>query len=152
NQCHDPLAAHGDVRQDAKLCVLCHSPQNSDPDTGNQLDMRIFIHKIHRGASLPSVVGGKPYVIVGNSQSVHDYSTVHFPQDIRNCANCHEGRDPANKPSQSDVWYTKPSRAACGACHDNIDWTTGAGHPAGPQSSDSSCAACHAPQGSTEWD
>src|SRR5262249_11122228 len=87
NQCHDPLAAHGDVRQDAKLCVLCHSPQNTDPDTGNLLDMRVFIHKIHRGSSLPSVVAGTPYHIVGNAQSDHDFSSVVFPQDIRNCAN-----------------------------------------------------------------
>src|SRR5262249_50215866 len=82
----------------------------------------------------------------------NDFSTVAFPQDIRNCQNCHEGRDPAHKPSQSDVWYTHPSRAACGACHDDINWTTGAGHPAGPQANDNACAACHSPQSGTEWD
>ena len=147
NQCHGPLSAHGDVRQDAKLCVLCHSPQTTDPDTGNLLDMRLFIHKIHRGESLPSVQAGKPYLIIGNSQSVNDYSDVVFPQDIRNCQNCHEGRIPANKPSQSDVWYTKPARVPCGACHDDIDWVTGANHPGGPQANDSACASCHVPAG-----
>ena len=152
NQCHDPLTAHGDIRTDVKLCVLCHSPQTSESDTGNSVDIRVFIHKIHRGENLPSVQAGTPYHIIGNSQSDNDFSTVAFPQDIRNCANCHEGRDPANKPSQSDVWYTKPSRAACGACHDNIDWVTGAGHPAGPQSSDSACAACHIPDSGQEFD
>ncbi len=152
NQCHDPLAAHGDVRQDAKLCVLCHSPQNTDPDTGNLLDMRVFIHKIHRGSFLPSVQAGTPYHIIGNAQSDHDFSTVVFPQDIRNCQNCHEGRDPAHKPSQSDVWYTKPARAPCGACHDDIDWVTGKNHDGGPQADDSACAACHAPQGDKEYD
>ena len=152
NQCHDPLAAHGDVRQDAKLCVLCHSPQNTDPDTGNLLDMRVFIHKIHRGSSLPSVQAGTPYHIVGNAQSDHDFSTVVFPQDIRNCQNCHEGRVPAQKPSQSDVWYTKPARAPCGACHDDIDWVTGANHAGGPQLDDKACASCHVPQGDVEWD
>lgn len=152
NQCHDPLAAHGDVRTDAKLCVLCHSPQNTDPDTGNLLDMRVFIHKIHRGSSLPSVKAGTLYHIVGNAQSDNDYSTVVFPQDIRNCANCHEGRNPLAKPSQSDVWFTKPARAPCGACHDDINWVTGANHPGGPQADDLACAACHAPQGDQEWD
>jgi OmcA/MtrC family decaheme c-type cytochrome len=34
NQCHDPLAAHGDVRQDAKLCVLCHSRRTRTPTPG----------------------------------------------------------------------------------------------------------------------
>ena len=152
NQCHDPLAAHGDVRQDAKLCVLCHSPQNTDPDTGNLLDMRVFIHKIHRGKFLPSVQAGTKYHIVGNAQSDHDFSTVVFPQDIRNCQNCHEGRNPAQKPSQSDVWYTKPARAPCGACHDNVDWVTGANHAGGPQLDDKACASCHVPQGDQEWD
>jgi OmcA/MtrC family decaheme c-type cytochrome len=152
NQCHDPLAAHGDVRQDAKLCVLCHSPQNTDPDTGNLLDMRVFIHKIHRGSSLPSVQAGTPYHIVGNAQSDNDFSTVVFPQDIRNCQNCHEGRNPLAKPSQSDVWYTKPARAPCGACHDDIDWVSGKNHAGGPQLDDLACASCHVPQGDQEWD
>lgn len=151
NQCHDPISAHGDVRQDLKLCVMCHSPQSSDPDTGNTVDMRVMVHKIHRGPNLPSVLGGKPYVIIGNSQSVHDYSEVTYPQDIRNCANCHEGRDPASKPSQSDVWYTKPSIAACGSCHDDLNFTTGANHVAGP-AADGTCATCHQPVGSAEWD
>jgi OmcA/MtrC family decaheme c-type cytochrome len=154
NQCHDPLAAHGDVRQDAKLCVLCHSPQNTDPDTGNLLDMRVFIHKIHRGGNLPSVKAGGKYHIIGFGNADTDYSTVVFPQDIRNCQNCHEGRNPAQKPSQSDVWFTKPARAPCGACHDDIDWVTGKNHTAAglPQADDSACASCHVPQGDQEWD
>ncbi len=152
NQCHDPLAAHGDVRVDAKLCVLCHSPQTTDADTGNLLDMRVFIHKIHRGENLPSVKAGGKYHIIGFNQTDVDYSTVVFPQDIRNCQNCHEGRNPAAKPSQSDVWYTKPARAPCGACHDDIDWVTGANHAGGPQADDSACASCHVPQGDKEYD
>jgi OmcA/MtrC family decaheme c-type cytochrome len=152
NQCHDPLAAHGDVRVDAKLCVLCHSPQNTDPDTGNLLDMRVFIHKIHRGSSLPSVKAGGKYHIIGFGNADNDYSTIVFPQDIRNCQNCHEGRNPAQKPSQSNVWYTFPARAPCGACHDDIDWVSGANHPGGPQADDTACASCHAPQGDVEYD
>jgi OmcA/MtrC family decaheme c-type cytochrome len=152
NQCHDPISAHGDVRQDLKLCVMCHSPQTTDPDTGNSVDMRIMVHKIHRGPNLPSVKAGTPYQIIGNSQNVHDYGEVTFPQDIRNCANCHEGRDPANKPSQSNVWYTFPARNPCGACHDDINWATGANHAGGAQADDSQCASCHVPQGDAEWD
>ncbi|HMF08757.1 MAG TPA: hypothetical protein VKJ00_06440, partial [Thermoanaerobaculia bacterium] len=34
NTCHNPLSAHGGSRQDVKLCVTCHSPQTTDPDTG----------------------------------------------------------------------------------------------------------------------
>jgi OmcA/MtrC family decaheme c-type cytochrome len=146
NQCHDPLVAHG-RRQDVKLCVLCHSPQTTDAESGNPVDIRIFIHKIHRGESLPSVVAGTHYKI-----SSTDFSDVVFPQDIRNCANCHEGRVATAKPSQSDTWFTNPSRAACGACHDDIDWVTGANHPGKAQADDSACASCHVPQGDQEWD
>ncbi len=152
NQCHSPLALHGGSRQDVKLCVLCHSPQTSDPDTGNTVDMKVFIHKIHRGSSLPSVQAGTPYEIIGFGQSVNDYSDVVLPQDIRNCANCHEGRVATAKPTQSDTWYTKPSRAACGSCHDDINFETGANHAGGAQADDTQCASCHVPQGDKEWD
>ena len=148
NQCHDPLAAHGETgRRDIKLCVLCHNPQTVDPDTGNSVDAKVFIHKIHMGSSLPSVQTGHPYQIIGYQQSVNDFSTVVFPQDIRNCTTCHKADSP-----QGFVWYTYPSRAACGSCHDNINWVTGQNHPAGPQPNDLSCASCHPPQGDLEWD
>src|SRR4029453_16232677 len=34
----------------------------------------------------------------------------------------------------------------------NIDWVTGANHPAGPQADDNACASCHQPQGDREFD
>ena len=147
NTCHNPLSAHGGSRRDVKLCVTCHQPQTADPDTGNTVDFKVLIHKIHRGSSLPSVVAGTPYVIIGNSQSVNDFSTVVFPQDIRNCTTCH-----APPATQAPNWFTYPSGAACGSCHDNINFVTGANHPGGPQADDSQCKNCHAPQGSSEWD
>ena len=151
NNCHDPLAAHGGSRQDVKLCVLCHSPQTVDPDTGNTVDFKVMVHKIHRGEQLPSVEAGTPYQIIGFGQGVNDYSTVAYPQDIRNCANCHEGTVAASRPSQGAVWYSNPSSAACGSCHDNVNFTTGENHTAGP-ATDATCASCHTPQGSVEWD
>lgn len=148
--CHDKAAFgfHGtSARRDVKLCVLCHQPQTIDPDTGNTMDMKVMIHKIHAPGKL-----SKPYIIYGNAQSVHDYSHVTYPQDLRNCDNCHEGIDPSKKPAMSDVWYTKPSRAACGACHDTVDWVTGANHVAGPQLNDDGCASCHQPESELEFD
>ncbi len=51
---------------------------------------------------------------------------------------------------------SRPSRAACGSCHDDIDWTTGANHgpngSAGAMADDTTCASCHVPQGENEWD
>src|SRR5664280_2634741 len=148
NQCHDPLSAHGETgRQDIKLCVLCHNPQTIDPDTGNSVDAKVLFHKLHMGSSLPSVQAGHPYQIIGHGGSVVDFSTIVFPQDIRNCTTCHQPSSP-----QGFVWYTYPSRAACGSCHDTIDWTTGANHKGGPQADDSACASCHQPQGVNDFD
>jgi len=147
NTCHNPLSAHGGARQDVKLCVLCHSPQTTDPDTGNTVDFKVMIHKIHRGENLPSVGAGTPYEIIGFQQSVVDFSEVAFPRDIRNCATCH-----AAPATQATNWYTFPGRAACQSCHDDVNFATGENHPAGAQADDSQCASCHQPVGSHDWD
>ncbi|MGE5235405.1 MAG: OmcA/MtrC family decaheme c-type cytochrome [Acidobacteriota bacterium] len=155
NQCHDPLAAHGETgREDPRVCVICHNDtQSLDPDTGNVVNFKVMIHKIHMGENLPSVKAGHPYQIIGFRQSVADFSDVVFPQDVRNCTTCHKSPDPAGKiVADADIYMTKPNRAACGSCHDNINWETGEGHVAGPQLDDSACASCHIPQGESEFD
>lgn len=146
NSCHEQLALHGGSRRDVKLCALCHNSTTIDPDTGNTVDLKVMIHKIHMGALLPSVEAGMPYQIIGYRQSVHDYSEVVLPRDIRNCATCHKADAP-----EGDIWFTRPSRATCGSCHDNIVWDTGEGHPL-PQLDDSACASCHQPVGDREFD
>lgn len=146
NKCHDPLSAH-DNRRSMELCVLCHTPQSVDPDTGNTVDMPVMIHKIHLGKALPSVVAGKPYRIIGRRR-VHDYSEVVFPADARNCTFCHE----QNTGAAQAQAYLKPNRAACGACHDNVNFATGENHANLPQVSDNQCGNCHVPQGELEFD
>ena len=142
NKCHDPLALHGGSRQHVALCVTCHTPQTTDPDTGNTLDLKVMVMKIHAA----SVLKG-PYVIIGNRQSVNDFSDVTFPQEINNCQTCHDGTG-----SQGMNWMTKPSRAACGSCHDKVNFATGENHAAGPQVSDNLCSTCHIPEGELEFD
>ena len=146
NSCHNPLAAHGGSRQKVELCVMCHTPQTKDPDTGETVDMKVMAHKIHMGHNLPSVLAGKPYQIIGNSQSMHDFSTVAFPRDIQSCDTCHKDA------SQAANWMLKPSRATCGSCHDDVNFATGEKHKAGAQKDDSDCASCHQPQGEFEFD
>lgn len=146
NNCHDPLALHGGSRRSVELCAMCHQPQTVDPDTGNTQDLPVLIHKIHMGANLPSVQAGKPYQVIGFGQSVHDYSEVVMPSDARRCNVCHDG-----KAAQADKWL-KPSRAACGACHDDVNFASGAGHVNLPQLSDNQCANCHTPQGELDFD
>jgi OmcA/MtrC family decaheme c-type cytochrome len=153
NTCHNPLSAHGGSRQDVKLCVLCHSPQTTDPDTGNTVDFKVLVHKIHMGENLPSVQAGTPYQIIGFQNSVVDFSTVAFPQDIRNCTTCHGSTDPnqPNYTTQAFNWFAYPSRAACQSCHDDVNFATGENHPAGAQADDSACATCHTPTNGGEW-
>ena len=127
NQCHDPIAPHGGNYRDIKTCVLCHNPNNMT-GTNTHFDGEIFFHALHQGKD--SSIG----------------PDVTYPQDIRNCATCH---DPAAAGGAS--WYTYPSVAACGSCHNDLNFTTGANHVAGP-AADGTCATCHQPQGNAEWD
>ncbi len=146
NACHQDLGIHGGSRKTMELCNLCHTPQTIDPDTGNTVDMPVMTHKIHMGANLPSVKAGKPYVIIGNQQSVHDYSHIVFTADARNCQQCHEPG-----PTQAAKALI-PNRAACGACHDDVNFATGANHANIVVNDDARCAACHQPQGEKEFD
>jgi OmcA/MtrC family decaheme c-type cytochrome len=143
------LSAHGGSRRGVDLCIMCHQPQNSDPNTGNSLDMKVFIHSLHDGSSLPSVVAGKPYQIIGFQNSVNDFSTVVYPADVRRCTTCH---NPKNGAAQTNNWMTNPNAAACGGCHDDVNFATGLNHAGGPQIDDSQCANCHIPQGELEFD
>ncbi|MBI2864157.1 MAG: OmcA/MtrC family decaheme c-type cytochrome [Chloroflexi bacterium] len=136
NQCHDPLAVHGTTRRETDYCVTCHTGQNVDPQSGNSVEFRVLVHKIHSGANLPSVKAGKAYFIGGEN---HNFSDIVFPQDTRNCTTCHKGK-------QGDVWKTQPSAEACGACHDNVNFQTGANHGGGAQPN-TACKTCHPADG-----
>ncbi len=118
NQCHNPLALHGGSRRETSLCIMCHTPQSGDPESGNTVDFKVMVHKIHRGADLPTVKAGGTYEIIGHNGNKHDFSTVEFPQDLRNCDTCHTGAD-------GGLAQSHPSRAACGSCHDNVNFATG---------------------------
>jgi OmcA/MtrC family decaheme c-type cytochrome len=145
NQCHEQLSHHGGKRRGVNLCVMCHQPQNVDVDSGESLDLKVLVHKIHSGSSLPSVVAGGTYIIGGNN----NYSTVIFPANVQRCEVCHQQTTGA---AQATAFMTTPSRVACGSCHDNVNFVTGANHPGGFQTDDTECADCHIPQGETPFD
>jgi OmcA/MtrC family decaheme c-type cytochrome len=148
NQCHDPLFAHGGSRLTVEMCIVCHTPQTVNPDTGLSQDMPVLIHKIHMGKNLPSVKAGTPYRI-WHRGAWSDFSEVGFPggvDELKTCEVCHQGG------AQVQQHMTSPSRAACGACHDDINFATGKGHVDLPQVTDNMCANCHVPKGETEFD
>lgn len=143
NACHDVFGFHGGPRVDIEYCVTCHNPYSIDGDTageawGGRVDMDVMIHKIHYGVELAN-----GYTVIGFRNSVHDYSGVVFPQDVRNCTTCHEESD-ANTPQASN-WREVSNRDSCGSCHDDIDWGNG-GHPGGfTFTDDTQCLDCHGP-------
>ena len=142
NTCHDPLGHHGGgARREVALCILCHTEQTFDDESGTTVDFKVMIHKIHSGADLPSVAAGTPYLVGGD-----DFSDVVFPDNIERCVHCHQGA------SQSTAYLTKPSAAACGSCHDDVDFTTGENHADIAQFNDTQCATCHIPVGDLEFD
>jgi OmcA/MtrC family decaheme c-type cytochrome len=155
NGCHGTLQHHNG-RRGVKLCLTCHTTQTSDPETGHRLDLTTLVHKIHKGAKLAN-----DWPVVGAGQVVHDWSNVSMapshstyfslentgivakpvndPGIVRNCALCHQGADATR-------WHTHPSAAACGACHDDVDFVTGVNHPVAgvpTPAVDADCARCH---------
>lgn len=149
NECHNELTVHG-TRVDTRLCVTCHNPGSWVAGTPNTtVDFKVMIHKIHQGASLPSVVASTPYVVAGT-----DFSNAAFPQDVRNCTKCHDGTPGApNATLQGDNWKLQPNAEACGSCHDDVyfgitpdparPYQTLA-HPGGALAGSGTCALCHA--------
>jgi OmcA/MtrC family decaheme c-type cytochrome len=149
DRCHDQLSAHGGSRRGITLCVMCHTPQNVDPNTGNLLDLKVMAHKIHMGSSLPSVIAGTPYQIIGFQNSVNDFSAVVDPAMAQRCTVCH---DQTTGAAQATAYLTEPTRVTCGSCHDNVNFATGANHPGGAYPDDSKCSTCHVPQGASDFD
>jgi OmcA/MtrC family decaheme c-type cytochrome len=110
-RCHDDRQ-HGDVvvprlslhganrNENLAVCVVCHNANQSDllyrfltagttsdpriggPETS--VDFKTMVHSIHAGGFRET-----PFVVIGRSSSVNDFSDVRFPSELRNCSNCH---------------------------------------------------------------
>lgn len=209
NQCHADLQAHGGLRRNVTLCLLCHTAGAEDGNNpavaggtpGVSIAFEVMIHKIHSGEHLPSVQGigvftsgpqegqldysvpARPYQIMGFRDRLIDFSHVAFPAwpnlniamprdagyaalgpderakedavrtGVTSCFVCHgdpDGAGPLTEPAQGPVAYSQPSRGACGACHDDVDWDElyeVNGVPMPVQADDSGCIVCHTVSG-----
>ncbi len=169
---------HGGARNEARYCVVCHTEQRKYGRSEATIDASTLtftsastyrvdgravgnlpnhLHKTHMGHFLAK----KGYNYGGVL-----YNEVLFPQDLRNCTKCHDGSATSTaQTAQGDNWKNAPSRLACGACHDGIDFATGLGvtladamagltsttsssgfaHGGLSQSDDSQCTTCHTP-------
>jgi len=143
NKCHQNLGIHGGGRIEMDYCVTCHNPGSTDANSGNSVAMDEMIHKIHFGASLPSVQAGGSYKIYGFRNSLHDYSGIRYPRDHRGCTECHAGTATdarlATPTTNGDNWNEFPTRRACGACHDDLNFS----EHYGGQADDLDCRSCH---------
>jgi len=173
NECHGKLGGipgtesasfHGGGRYDPKYCVVCHTDQRKYGRTnvastnfafpvGSSTyvadgvtvgDFPVLIHRVHKGEELIKQNYNFAGVLLNETK---------FPQDLRNCTKCHDNTAPKAAP-QANNFQNVPSRLACGACHDGINFATGQGitnhrksigHIGGIQNDDSRCALCHDP-------
>ena len=162
NQCHGKLGAHGGSRVEIALCILCHNAGAATLATGQSIDFKQMIHKIHMSRNLPS----KGYF---TSTTFQNFSTVTYPvfsaDALANtvpmdCVKCHQaGTDSFGKSygKNIDNWKTNPTIAACTSCHNTtsfngsatgtVDGVAGVAltaHTGGTQA-DGSCSAsaCH---------
>ncbi len=182
SKCHSNFKPEGLVsnefhtggRMEAPFCNVCHNVGRvSNPSASAET----FIHRIHSAKDLQVFTSGtrtvgsqgtntctdsKPCTCTALkpcSNAFHGIDETAYPQDLRNCAACHD------KALQGDQYKTRPTRAACGSCHDYVDFagtvasvactsplTLGADgkpvacvHFAGVQTNDDGCAGCHSP-------
>jgi OmcA/MtrC family decaheme c-type cytochrome len=167
NECHTKLAFHGGGRVEARYCVVCHTDQrkygyavaaagttttftgdtrkfnidSAATQTTAAGDFPAMVHRIHMGAELTKT--GYNYANVLFDKL--GYSMLDNGQ--RMCIKCHQG------VPQADNWKNRPTRLACGTCHDSVDFSAGHGGPASvpPQLNDNACGICHLPADITTY-
>ena len=194
NVCHGKLAFHGgSARVETRYCVVCHTDQRgygyanvastagkfpplTESKTVNALtgitsytyrpetriadgevagNFNTLIHKMHQGNWLVKDNYNFDNVVFNNK----GFSKLGGGQ--RMCTTCHDSKI----ASTVDNYKNLPSRLACGACHDGINFADGtgstladkqaatavgavvatSGHRGGAYADDSQCSTCHSP-------
>ena len=136
NACHGKLAIHG-RRVETAYCVTCHTRANVNQTGSLSFDFSVYIHKIHAGHATKG--DGSTLMVNALTPIAGGIvpAEITFPQEVNNCATCHNGG------ADSARWNTNPSRYACGSCHEKVNFATGVGHLGGVRTDDTGCAGCH---------
>ena len=113
---HPGRSAYGSFNNDAEpieTCLACH---NRDGYSANLVIAKT--HSIHRGEHLTNPGLAHPEYGLGAQDGIAAFSNVGFPRmpgGERDCIACHA----------DNRWQTRPSRMACGTCHDNVFFDSG---------------------------
>jgi OmcA/MtrC family decaheme c-type cytochrome len=146
NTCHGRLFLHGGNRNNPEYCVFCHNPTkvssaSTAVPTGDSINFKNMIHKIHTGDNLTS-----DYTI-GSS----NFNEVAYPGDRRDCAKCHVNNSynlplpdsNINQVSPRDyINPMPPVSGACLSCHTDKPSAAHASVMTSPTLGES-CDACH---------
>jgi OmcA/MtrC family decaheme c-type cytochrome len=125
-RCHERIFLHGTLRNKVAYCLICHTPNRTDwaqrpKVSGNvdlgatmdgieerTIDFKVLIHRLHTGkhtgpAALDAV---DPFVVYGVFALPYYFDGGTFPNDLRNCTLCHEGKSYAIESVPADAPWT----------------------------------------------
>ena len=165
NECHRALVAHGS-RVDPNYCVICHNPGSDDYYNNTSVDLKLMAHKLHMGKDLTVANYKVAALVVKATDASGTVTGLGYAQNVKNCVKCHNGTAASatttsgkTVTADGDNWKKVPSRNACGACHDGIDFAKNTGvtladaakglttsttaHIGGAKADDTQCVLCH---------
>jgi hypothetical protein len=80
NNCHNPIAEHGENYREVQLCTQCHNPELFNEEVNLSYDFGPAIHRVH-------------------SSNEPEVGTVHYPTELNDCQVCHTPGGPtADRP------------------------------------------------------
>jgi OmcA/MtrC family decaheme c-type cytochrome len=178
NRCHDRIEFHGPARHDVNWCITCHNADFADLDKrvnaanagrrfpngpvriGATYDgieersthLKMHVHRLHTGdrTGVSSLEAISPYVVYFGKAYFFDRGG--FPNDLRNCTLCHEGKSyllenvPPDAPATlanetAAIWH--PDTGTLPTTTGPFPHRYGSGEPEMPPLQ-AACLGCHA--------
>jgi OmcA/MtrC family decaheme c-type cytochrome len=160
-KCHERIFLHGMLRNQVAYCLICHTPNRTDWSqrpkvNGNvnlaatydgieerSIEFKVMIHRLHTGkregaAALDAL---EPFLIYGVFALPYFFDEGLFPDDLRNCTLCHEGKSYLIESIPADAPWTAGNESPTIRHQGTRDHP--AGEPATPPIQ-AACLGCHA--------